>query len=124
MMITEDQRERIMVEDRGEGAVEMVGEAMVTEAPHRGATSNRNHPERSRGPPPSPSGNSTTCPNREAGVQGTMEMTTMEMETIIEKASDLSMISDIFTSPFIVCTLSQNSVKCMLFYDTLLSFMF
>lgn len=58
------------------------------------------------------------------GVQGTMEMTTMEMETIIEKASDLSMISDIFTSPFIVCTLSQNSVKCMLFYDTLLSFMF
>lgn len=56
----------IQVEDRGEGAVEMVGEAMVTEAPHRGATSNRNHPERSRGPPPSPSGNSTTCPNREA----------------------------------------------------------
>lgn len=55
----------IQVEDRGEGAVEMVGEAMVTEAPHRGATSNRNHPERSRGPPPSPSGNSTTCPNRE-----------------------------------------------------------
>lgn len=56
----------IQVEDRGEGAVEMVGGAMVTEAPHPGATSNRNHPERSRGPPPSPSGNSTTCPNREA----------------------------------------------------------
>lgn len=56
----------IQVEDRGEGAVEMVGEAMVTEAPHPGATSNRNHPERSRGPPLSPSGNSTTCPNREA----------------------------------------------------------
>lgn len=55
----------MQVEDRGEGAVEMVGEAMVTEAPHRGATSNRNHPERSHGPPPSPSGNSTTCPNRE-----------------------------------------------------------
>lgn len=99
MMITEDQRERIMVEDRGEGAVEMVGGAMVTEAPHPGATSNRNHPERSRGPPPSPSGNSTTCPNREAGVQGIMEMTTMEMETIIEKASDLSLISDIFYIP-------------------------
>lgn len=55
----------IQVEDRGEGAVEMVGGAMVTEAPHPGATSNRNHPERSLGPPPSPSGNSTTCPNRE-----------------------------------------------------------
>lgn len=33
------------------------------------------------------------------GVQGTMEMTTMEMETIIEKASDLSLISDIFYIP-------------------------
>lgn len=55
----------IQVEDRGEGAVEMVGGAMVTEAPHPGATSNRNHPERSRGPPLSPSGNSTICPNRE-----------------------------------------------------------
>lgn len=53
------------------------------------------------------------------GVQGTMEMTTMEMETIIEKASDL-LISDIFYIP--IHTLSQNSVKCMLFYDTLLSF--
>lgn len=31
-----------------------------------------------------------------------------------------------YASPFIhrVCTLRQNSVKCMLFYDTLLSFMF
>lgn len=56
------------------------------------------------------------------GVQGTMEMTTMEMETIIEKASDLLLISDIFYIP--IHTLSQNSVKCMLFYDTLLSFMF
>lgn len=55
----------IQVEDRGEGAVETVGGATVTEAPHPGATSNRNHPERSRGPPPSQSGNSTTCPNRE-----------------------------------------------------------
>lgn len=108
MMITEDQRELIMVEDRGEGAVEMVGEAMVTEAPHPGATSNRNHPERSRGPLPSPSGNSTTCPNREEGVQGIMEMTTMETETIIEKASDLSLISDIFMHPHSSCVYSPS----------------
>lgn len=59
------------------------------------------------------------------GVQGIMEMTTTEMETIIEKASDFFSISDIFTSPFIMRVLSVRTVlKCILFYDTLLSFMF
>lgn len=44
------------------------------------------------------------------GVQGIMEMTTTEMETIIEKASDLSSIADIFTSPFIMRVLSVRTV--------------
>lgn len=52
------------------------------------------------------------------GVQGTMEMTTMETETIIEKASDLSLISDIFMHPHSSCVLSIRTVLNVCYFMT------
>lgn len=52
------------------------------------------------------------------GVQGIMEMTTMETETIIEKASDLSLISDIFMHPHSSCVLSIRTVLNVCYFMT------